>query len=52
MRFNSHYQGQELICHHQQPSRGNGMAVCALMDNIQIHNTHLYVDHVSIKRIH
>lgn len=37
MRFNSHYQGQELICHHQQPSQWFSTAVCGLMDNAHTH---------------
>lgn len=37
MRFNSHYQGQELICHHQQPSQWFGTLVCVWPDGQHTH---------------
>lgn len=39
MRFNSHYRGQELICHHQQPSQwfATAVYVCGLMDSARAH---------------
>lgn len=42
MRFNSHYQGQELICHHQQPSQWFGTAVCVAWWTAHTHRQHAH----------